>query len=923
MANKLLLKKSSVAAKVPLSTDLEYGELALNYTDGKLYYKTDLNAIASFNAGGGASYTAGDGLSLTGSEFAVNNTVVRTTGTQSIGGQKTFTDSLTTNVGGGVVSTTASASFSNGTYALRVYPRLGAGSYNPIVQTGDTGLIFNAGASDTGVLVIAPWASSSSGLRMTATGDTTLSGNLTATTYYSSGTTYYLKPHAALTTQSTTAGSRVADLRFDTLWKDVPANSGPILTYTLTSGGTGYTDGSYTNNVLSGGQGINATFDFTVAGGIVTVATLTTGGSGFQVGNTITIPVLGGTGSGGLITINTVRTVDISLSGTASRIRLASNDTTLAAGQEIGGIYFNTRDGSNDAGGDNAYILATATATAGGTEIQFWTNSVGSAPTLAAAFGSNNDFKLYNSAGTFYHSFSNAPTANRTLTLPDTTGTVALTSSSITGSAATLTNARTLTVGSTGKTFNGSANVSWSLAEIGAYAATNPSGYTSNTGSVTSISTGTGLTGGPITTSGTISLANTAVTAGSYTNPSITVDAQGRITSAANGTAAGLDFESYVATAAQTTFAVTYTAPYVIVVVNGAVLHPTDYTATSGTTVVLATACAAGDIVLLQGFQYISAGGGGGGSVDLSSVAQNIVPSTDITYDLGSSTKRWRDLYLSGSTINLGGALIKADATSGSVALVPAPTVADPNPTGILVSPAGGISVVATTGGAISSQNFADALANSAVVTDKITLQSSTLQTAAAGTFEYDGKVPYFTPQGTQRGIVPGMQYYRLNSDFVGANVNTAQSVLGVGVELSSNTVYHFEAVYSLNKSAGTTAHTKGVSFGGTATLNNIAYQTLAMDSSVSYLASVDAAQTITWVQSAANSTVVASSTAAGLYWSVRISGTVSVSAGGTFIPQYTLSAAPGGAYSTSAGSYFLIYPIGVAGSNTSIGSWA
>ncbi len=37
-----------------------------------------------------------------------------------------------------------------------------------------------------------------------------------------------------------------------------------------------------------------------------------------------------------------------------------------------------------------------------------------------------------------------------------------------TGSAATLTTARTLTIGSTGKTFNGSANVSWSFAEIGA-----------------------------------------------------------------------------------------------------------------------------------------------------------------------------------------------------------------------------------------------------------------------------------------------------------------------------------------------------------------------------------------------------------------------------------------------------------------------
>jgi hypothetical protein len=42
-----------------------------------------------------------------------------------------------------------------------------------------------------------------------------------------------------------------------------------------------------------------------------------------------------------------------------------------------------------------------------------------------------------------------------------------------TGSAATLTTARTLTIGSTGKTFNGSANVTWTLAEIGAQAAGN------------------------------------------------------------------------------------------------------------------------------------------------------------------------------------------------------------------------------------------------------------------------------------------------------------------------------------------------------------------------------------------------------------------------------------------------------------------
>ena len=41
----------------------------------------------------------------------------------------------------------------------------------------------------------------------------------------------------------------------------------------------------------------------------------------------------------------------------------------------------------------------------------------------------------------------------------------------------------------------------------------------------------------------------------------------------------------------------------------------------------------------------------------------NILPDTTETYDLGSSSKRFRDLYLSGSTINLGGTLITRDAT--------------------------------------------------------------------------------------------------------------------------------------------------------------------------------------------------------------------------------------------------------------------
>ena len=65
-----------------------------------------------------------------------------------------------------------------------------------------------------------------------------------------------------------------------------------------------------------------------------------------------------------------------------------------------------------------------------------------------------------------------------------------------------------------GTTFNGSTARTISYNTIGAYAATNPAGYTSNVGTVTSIATsgsvnGITLTGGTITSSGTITLGGT------------------------------------------------------------------------------------------------------------------------------------------------------------------------------------------------------------------------------------------------------------------------------------------------------------------------------------------------------------------------------------------------------------------------------
>ena len=54
--------------------------------------------------------------------------------------------------------------------------------------------------------------------------------------------------------------------------------------------------------------------------------------------------------------------------------------------------------------------------------------------------------------------------------------------------------------------------------------------------------------------------------------------------------------------------------------------------------------------------------------IDLSSIDEDILPDTNNTRNLGSAAKRWADLFLSGSTINLGGSTISSDGT-GSIAI--------------------------------------------------------------------------------------------------------------------------------------------------------------------------------------------------------------------------------------------------------------
>lgn len=213
--------------------------------------------------------------------------------------------------------------------------------------------------------------------------------------------------------------------------------------------------------------------------------------------------------------------------------------------------------------------------------------------------------------------------------------------------------------------------------------------------------------------------------------------------------------------------------------------------------------------------------------------------------------------------------------------------------------------------------------AGNVTLASDLNFTSTTLASpTSAGLMEYNGTALHFTPLGTQRGIVPGMQYFRLNSDLAGLNATGNQNIFGVGVTLSSNTVYAFEALVGMLKTAGATSHTHSMGFGGTATLNNIMYEVIVGPAAGSSFSNIDA----TYYVILRDATQVAIQGAVAQATVVRawnIKGTVSVNSGGTFIPQYSLSAAPGGAYSTIAGSYMAIWPISVGGSNSSVGTWA
>lgn len=157
---------------------------------------------------------------------------------------------------------------------------------------------------------------------------------------------------------------------------------------------------------------------------------------------------------------------------------------------------------------------------------------------------------------------------------------------------------------------------------------------------------------------------------------------------------------------------------------------------------------------------------------------------------------------------------------------------------------------------------------------------------------------------------------FRLAAPFTGSDSTTAQSIFGVGVSLEASTNYEFEILVRLQKTAGTTSHNLSLAFGGTASLQGLAYVLAADTGGVGTIPATNG-----WI-AASSAAVVTSIASAAVGVTLRARGTISVATAGTLVPQYQLSAAPGGPYAVQAGSFMSLVPLGSSAGNLNLGGW-
>jgi hypothetical protein len=423
MANTIKIKRSAVQGKVPTTGDIQLGELALNTFDGKLYTLRNNGTASVVELSGGAIADGDKGditVSSSGATWTIDNSAVTNA---KLAGSITD-DKLSTISAAGKVANSATTA-TNANTASAIVARDASGNFT--AGTITAALSGNASTATT-------WQT---GRTIALTGDVTGtstafngSANLSfAATLANSGATAgtYNNSATAVTPITVDAKGRVTGT--GSAVTITPAFSS-ITSKPTTLSGYGITDAAsstHTHGNISNAGAIGTTANLpiiTTTSGVLATGSFGTAANTFCQGNDSRLS-------------DTRTPTDGSVTNAKVAANAAIADTKLATVSTAGKVA-NSATTATNANTASAIVARDASGNfTAGTITAALTGNASTATTLQTTRTIN---------GTNFNGSANITTANW--------GT-----------------ARTLTVGATGKSVNGSAAVSWSLAEIGAFPA--------------------------------------------------------------------------------------------------------------------------------------------------------------------------------------------------------------------------------------------------------------------------------------------------------------------------------------------------------------------------------------------------------------------------------------------------------------------
>ena len=585
------------------------------------------------------TYYAGTGLTLSSNTFSITNTGVSaaTYGSASIvpviavnaQGQITSATNTTISIAPSQINATipnsglTNSSITVNGNAIALGNSATITAINPFaltIGTGLTGTSYNGSVATT--------------IAIDST-VVTLSGSQTLTNKTLTAPVISTITNTGTLTLPTTSDTLVGRATSDTLTnKTIAAGSNTItgLTNSNLSGTAGITNANLANSSITvNSTSISLGSSGTITANTTNVLTIGTGlsGTSFNGSTAVTIANTGvlsfSAGTTGF-TPSTATTGAITLGGT---LGLSNGGTNASLTAVAGAVPYSTASAlALTAAGTTGQVL-----TSQGTSAPIWSNNSATItvtddtssatveyPTLArittgslnTVYTSSTKLSYVSSTGTLSATvFSGSGTS--LTSIPNS----ALNNSTISGISLG-SNLATLTIGTglSGTSYNGSTGVT--IANSGVLSITGTASQitaSASTGAVTlslpsTINVNTSGTAANVT--GTVVIANGGTNITTYTTGDILyASATNTLSKLAVGTtgytltvASGAPVwkppyvrTSFTATASQTTFSATYNVGYVQVFVNGVLLNGADYTATNGTSVVLAVGCNASDIV--------------------------------------------------------------------------------------------------------------------------------------------------------------------------------------------------------------------------------------------------------------------------------------------------------------------------------------